>query len=182
MVLDPDRLTVIFRYCAIIGTAIFFIKIFLPIDSGSEVGGDFNSADYSDSSFNFFTVEGVSAFFMTMGWIGWYSIVKMHYDIAFCTIISLLSGVISMGLFTYLITQFRKLEHNPKVTLKELEGKKGRSYMNFTPKGIGKIQIEFNSKLDILDAKNNSDEFIKAFEPIKVVKIEDNEIYIEKDV
>ena len=87
-----------------------------------------------------------------------------------------------MALFTFLISKFKKLEHAPKPLYKELEGKKGRAYMNFAPKGAGKIQIEFNSKLDILDAKNNSDEFIKAFDPIKTIKVEGEEIYIEKDI
>ncbi len=53
--------------------------------------------------------------------------------------------------------------------------------MNFTPNGQGKIQIEFTGRIEEFDARNNTEVEIKSFEPIKVVKVENNEIYIEKD-
>ena len=47
--------------------------------------------------------------------------------------------------------------------------------------GNGKIQIEFNSKLDTIDAVNESDEYIEAFNQIKVTKIENSVVYIVKE-
>ena len=62
----------------------------------------------------------------------------------------------------------------------DLVNKTGKSYTKFNPKGNGQIQIEFNSKLATLDAVNEGEEEINSFEMIKVVKVENNIIYITK--
>ena len=85
-----------------------------------------------------------------------------------------------MFVFAFLFAQIRKLEFVPKNDLNELANKTGKAYTRFNPKGNGQIQIEFNSKLATLDAINNSEAEINSFEQIKVVKVENSIIYIEK--
>ena len=166
--------------CGIFGSIVFLFKTFLPIDMGSEVGGDFNTMLESDSSFNLFSIESVSAFFMCSGWIGWLCLKHLHYNTKLSALIAISVGIVGMLLFAWLIAQFKKLEHIPSPKLEELINKTGKAYMNFAPKGNSKIQIEYNSKYQTLDAINDSDEEIKSFENIKVVRIENNQIYIVK--
>ena len=168
--------------CAIFGTIVFLIKTFLPIDFGTEVTADFNVMSESDASFNLLSVESIAAFFMCSGWIGWMCINFMHYSIKLSSVIAFCCGAIGMFLFAFLIAQFKKLEHIPNANPQELVGKTGKAYMTFIAKGNGKIQIEFQEKLATLDAINDSDEEIKAFENIKVVKVENNQIYVVKGV
>lgn len=181
MLTDSGKLTAIYWYCAILGTVIFILKTALPLDSGTEVDGDFTSVTDTDSSFNLFTIEGVAAFFMCGGWMGWLSFTLLHYELKASLAIAICSGIFGMSFFAWLISKFKKLEHIPGEKIENLKDRKGRAYLQFAPNGTGKVQIEFNSKIDILDARNLSDEEIKAFEPIKVVKIENGEIYISKD-
>ncbi|MDO5437026.1 MAG: hypothetical protein Q4F80_02390 [bacterium] len=181
MLLNPEKLIALYWYLAIIGTVVFILKTSLPLDSGAEVGGDFTSVTDVDTSFNLFTIESIAAFFMCGGWMGWLAFAQLHYELKITMLIAIVSGLLGMAFFTWLISQIKKLEHTPKGDINELQGKKGKAYMQFAPKGNGKIQIEFNSKLSILDAKNLSDDEIKTFESIKVVKIENEEIYITKD-
>lgn len=181
MLFNPEKLTALYWYLAIIGTVVFILKTSLPIDTGTEVSGDFNAMTDSDGSFSLFTIEGIAAFFMTGGWMGFFSFSQLHYELKISMLIAIVSGILGMLLFTWLVSQIKKLEHTPSPDINELKDKKGRAYMNFSPCGNSKIEIEFNSKLQILDARNNSDTEIKAFEPIKVVKIYKDEIYIEKD-
>ena len=171
----------LFLICAILGTGIFALKTFLPIDSGSEIGGDFTGMTDTDSSFSLFTIESISAFFMCFGWMGWAAKDFMHYGLKIALIIAVVSGVIGMLFFSWLITQVKKLEQTSKFDLNELINKTGKAYMTFPPKGQAKIQIEFNERIEEFDARNNTDEEIKSFEPVKVVKIENGEIFIEKD-
>ena len=171
----------LFLVFAILGTIVFALKTFLPIDSGSEIGGDFNGITDTDSSFSLFTIESISAFFMCSGWMGWAAKDFMHYNLKISLIIAVVSGVIGMLFFSWLITQVKKLEQTTKFDLNELVNKSGKAYMNFSPKGQSKIQIEFSGRIEEFDARNNTDEEIKSFEPIKVVKIENGEIFIEKD-
>ena len=174
-----DRIIDIFFYGAIISTVVFAIKTFTPIDFGTEVDGDFTSIS-GDNAFSIFTLESIAAFFMCSGWMGWLSLSHLHYSLKTSLIIALCFGIAGMFLFAWLIAQFKKLEHIPTANINELVGKIGKAYMTFAPKGNSKIQIEFNQKLSILEAINETDEEIKAFENIKVVKVENNQIYIAK--
>ena len=168
--------------CGIIGTVVFVAKTLLPIDFGAEVSADFNVMTETDASFNFLSIESIAAFFMSAGWMGWYALNFMHMSAKMSALIALVSGVIGMGFFVWLIVQFKKFEHIPTAKLEELIGKVGKAYMKFSPRGNAKIQIEYHGELATLDAINDSDEEINSFENIKVVKIENNQIYIVKGV
>jgi len=168
--------------CAILGSIVFVIKTFLPVDFSTEVAADFNVMSDTDASFNVFTIESISAFFMCSGWSGWLCLSQFHYGVKLSALIAVITGLAGMFLFIFLISKLKKLEHIPTPNIQELVGKTGKAYMNFSPKGSAKIQIEYNSELATLDAINNSDEEIKAFENIKVVKVENNQIYIIKGV
>ncbi len=179
--LNSVNLTTVYWYMAVIGTIVFILKTAFPIDSGTEVDTNFTSVSDTDSSFNLFTIEGISAFFMSGGWMGWFSFSKLHYEMKLSLSLSVISGILGMALFSFLISRFKKLEHIPEASLNELVNKCGRAYMKFAPKSSSKIEIEYNSKLSILDAINLEDEVINAFEPIKVIKVENGCVYIKKD-
>lgn len=166
--------------CGIFGTIVFLVKTFLPIDFGAEVTSDFNIMTETDASFTLFSIESIAAFFMCSGWIGWLCLNHLHYSIKLSALIAIVCGLAGMFLFAWLIAQLKKLEHIPNANPQELIGKTGKAYMNFAPKGNAKIQIEYQEKLATLDAINDSDEEIKAFENIKVTKFENNQIYIVK--
>ena len=86
-----------------------------------------------------------------------------------------------MVFFTWLISVFKKLEHTPKVDLNELVDKTGKAYLKFAPRGAGKIEIELNSKLSVIDAYNDSDVEINVFDLIKVTRVENDNVYIVKE-
>lgn len=165
-------------YFGIFFTLAFVIRTFIPVDFSPEVNSDIGNFD-TDASFNLFSLESIIAFLMSFCWICFLSL-KLDYSLKMSFLISLLVGVFAMALFAFLITQFKKLETRVEPDLKDLVGTRGRAYLNFAPNGLSKIEIEFNSKLQILDAKNLKDEEIKAFEEIKVVKVENEIIYVEK--
>ena len=182
VILGGETFNNLFLICAIIGTGVFVLKTFLPIDSGTEIGSDFTGITDTDASFSLFTIESISAFFMCFGWMGWAAKDYLHYDMKITLVIAVVSGVVGMLFFSWLITQIKKLEHTPKKDINELVGKSGKAYLTMPPKGTGKISIEFGGALEELNARNNTDEEIKSFEPIKVVKIENGEIFVEKDM
>ena len=165
---------------AIVATVLFILKVSLPIDSGTEVTGDFGDMADSDASFSLFTIEGILAFLMCSGWMGWISRVFLSYSGKKTIIVAVISGLVALFFYAFLISKIKKLEHAPKSDKKELIGKTGKAYTHFSPSGQGQIEIEFNSRLEVLDAKNNSDIEIQSFEAIKVVRVEDDIIYIEK--
>ena len=181
VILSGGLLNNLFPICAFVGGGIFILKTFLPVDTGSEITGDFTSVTDTDTSFSLFSIEAISAFFMCFGVMGWASKNYIHYGLKLSLIIAVISGIIGMVFFSFLITKMTKLEYIPTSDINDLVNKTGKAYMNFLPKGVGKITIEFNGRLEEFDARNNSDTEIKSFEPVKVVRIENNEIFVEKD-
>ena len=174
------NLELMYLICGVIATAIFVLKVAIPFDSGTEISSDFTDVSDFDSSFNLFTFEGICAFFMSAGWMGWFSKAFLHFNTKLSIITAIVVGAMAIIFYTWLISKVKKLEHVPNANVKELVNKTGKAYMKFAPNGQAKIEIEFNSKLEILDARNNSDVEIQSFEPIKVVKVENDIIYVEK--
>ena len=167
-------------YTGLVSLVILLLKTFLPFDTGSEVDGDFTSITETESSFHLFSIDSVLSFLMCFGWMGWWAQNYQNYSFKICLLIAAASGLLGMFVFAFLFAQIKKLEFVPKNDLADLVNKTGKSYTRFNPKGNGQIQIEFNSKLATLDAVNESEEEINSFEMIKVVKVENNIIYITK--
>ena len=165
---------------AILSTTAFIVKVAFPIDSGAEITGDYTSITDLDTSFNLFTFEGICAFFMAAGWMSWFLKAFIYFSTKRSILIGVIIGILALLFYTWLISKIRKLEYVPSANYSELINKTGKAYMKFAPKGQAKIEIEFNSKLEILDATNNSDIEIQSFEAIKVVDVKDNIIYVEK--
>ncbi|MBQ4123020.1 hypothetical protein IJD44_04775 [bacterium] len=77
------------------------------------------------------------------------------------------------------LTLFKYKEKKNKNII-NLVNKQGRTYTDFQPNGQGKIEIVYDNQLSILEAVNLSEEKINPLIPIKVKKIENEKIYIEK--
>ena len=124
MLLNVDKISDLALWCGIIGTVIFALKTFVPVDFGTEVGGDFTSITDTDASFHLLSIESVAAFFMCSGWMGWISITQLHHSLKIASLVAVGSGLLGMFLFAWLITQFKKLEHIPNPSLYEFCAKR----------------------------------------------------------
>ena len=179
-----DIIWQIYYYVAIFSTILFAIKltIFMIFGGGTEVSADFNTEFDTDTSFDFISLQTILAFLMGFGWMG-YAMLKQFGQ---SQIISLLSaigvGLIFMFGTALLMFSVRKLEKNVKKDKKTAIGKIGKAYTNFAPKGNGQIEININEQLTVVDALNTTDEEIKAFENVKVLKVENEVMYVEKSL
>ena len=56
----------------------------------------------------------------------------------------------------------------------------GKAYTSFEPNSTGQIEVDINGQLSVVNAKNATSDKINAFDAVKVVKVEDDLLYIEK--
>ena len=56
----------------------------------------------------------------------------------------------------------------------------GKAYTDFAPKGQGRVEVEINGQLTVAAAINNTENEIKSFDAVNVVKVENDLLYIEK--
>ena len=172
----------LYLYIAIASTIFYLLKLLLFFIFGgdTEVHADFDSETETDVSFNFLSVQSILAFLMGFGWLGLACLNQWNMNIVHTSLISTAFGIVLMTATAWLMYQVKKLNHIIVVDINACVGKIGKSYTHFAPNEKGKIEVEINNQINILDAINNTEEEIPAFKEIKVIKCENEILYIEK--
>ena len=75
----------------------------------------------------------------------------------------------------------KKLEKRVKKDKCSAVGQVAKAYTKFAPQGTGQVEVEINGQLLVVEAKNDSDEEINSFELVKVTKVVDEILYIQKE-
>ncbi len=181
--ITSESLVKVFYYTALISTTLYILKMFLFAVFGgdTEVHTDFNSSFETDDSFDFLSIQSILAFLMGTGWMGLTAIKTWGMKSIMASAIAIIFGLVIMTLSAYLMFCVKKLNKRVIKDYTKAVGIIGKAYTKFEPKGMGQIEIEINKQLSIEEAENTSDETIEAFSPIKVVKYENNKLYIEKE-
>lgn len=175
--LNLSFLSSLYFWVAVATTVFFVAKLVIFSLFGMDDGdGDLVGTDV-DSSFNFISLQSVLAFLMGFGWMG-YAAIEWKFSAVISIIFAIIGGLILMGISVWLIFMMKKLNSTPKYDLNSLIEKTGTSYTKFDGKGMGKIQIEFNGKIETFDAWNDTEEPIESFKNIKVLNVVDNKIFI----
>ena len=177
-----SALTNLFFFVAIISTLCFIIKAILYIMAGTdvEISSDFTSITEHDIHFAYFSLETIFSFFMGFGWGGLVAIQQFSFPAIMSLMLAFIIGCVFFFVSVFLMKFIRNFEHIIKVDPKEAVGQIAKAYTNLEPNCQGQIQLTLNSKLCIKQAFNNTQETIKAFDMIKVVKYENNMLYVEK--
>lgn len=167
----------IYFWLAVVSTAFFVVKLLIfslfGMDDGS---GDLIGTDV-DTEFNFISLQSILAFLMGFGWLG-YAALQWGFSGKISILFAFIGGIILMAISVYLMSTMKKLNSTPSYDLNTCVDKTGTSYTKFAPKSPGKIKIEFNGKLETLDAWNDTDNYIESFKQIKVTKVQDNKLFI----
>ena len=173
-----------YYYLAWFTTIFFVIKLIIFSifgGDGSEVDGDFNTEMDSDPSFSFISLQSILAFLMGFGWMGYACLQEFKFSQIITLLCAIGVGLIFMFATAFLMFSVKKLEKNVKKDKKTALNKIGKAYSNFEPKGHGQIEIEINGQLTVAEAVNNTEEEIKSFDAVKIIRVENELLYIEKE-
>ena len=177
--LNVEFLTSMYFSLAVIMTVLFILKLVIFSVSGMDDGsGDLVGTDV-DANFSFISLQSILAFLMGFGWSG-YSAIKFNLSVNVSVVLAVIGGLVLMFLSAYLMFLTKKLNFTPKYDLTTIVEKTGTAYTRFDGKGSGKIQIEFNGRLETFDAWNETENAIESFKQIKVVKVVDDKIFVEE--
>lgn len=172
-----------YKYIAIFSTVAFIVKFIIfsmTVGDGSEVSSDFDSVSDTDTSFNFFSIQSILAFLMGFGWIGLAAVTQWGFTISNTFIVSTVVGFVFMFFSAYLMLKVKCLNQVVTPEYEKCVNKIGKAYNTIHPKSEGQIEIEINGKLSVINAINFTEEEIKAFEAIKIIKYENEKLYVEK--
>ena len=183
MAISVENFGMIYYYIAMFATILFVIKLvlFATVGGDAEVEADFNSEVDTDCSFNFISIQSVIAFFMGFGWMGYGALKQFNLSQLITFAIAFVVGVIFMFVTAYLMFLVKKLEKKVKKDKTTAVGQVGKAYTKFAPQATGQVEVEINGQLSVVEAKNDSDEEINAFDLVKVTKVVDEILYIQKE-
>lgn len=182
MIIDSQTVSATFYYIAVFSTLVFAIKtlIFAVTGGDSEVFADFNTEFETETSFDFFSIQSILAFFMGFGWVGLAALKQWGFSIKLTFLAAIAFGLCLMFLSAYLMYLVKKLNKKIVTNYSECIGKIAKTYTAFSSKGNGQIEININNKLSIENAINISDESFPAFQEVKITDYQNNTFYIDK--
>ena len=172
-----------FYYIALGSTILFILKmlIFTIFGGDAEVQTDFNTSFETDASFDFLSIQSILAFLMGFGWLGLACLQNFELRLRFAVLIAAIFGFVMMYFSAWLMFCIKKLNHRVKKDFSKSIGLCGRAYTSFGAHAKGQIEITFNNQLSVEEAINDTDNEIKAFSNIKIVKYENGILYIEQE-
>ncbi len=172
----------VFFTVGLFSTVLYVLKlaVFIFVGGDTEVSADFDAMTETDVSFSFISTQTILAFLMGFGWSGLTALAQFGLSGVISFLIGLAVGFVFMFITAYLMHGIKKLNKHIKTDLNTLLNKSGKAYISMEPHKEGQIEIDLNERLSIIEATNISDEKINAFDPVKVVKVEDNKVYIIK--
>lgn len=192
MVIALDRL---FFFSALGGGVLFVIQLILLFLGGGgdmdlETDVDINtdaSHPGADLSFKVLSLQGITAFVMMFGLVGW----AMRSDSDAGPLVSLAAASIAGGASTWVIgkifSSFRKLQSSGTLDLRHAVGATGQVYLTVRADKPGKVNITVRGRLLTMDAVleatgSNEAESLETGTPIKVVRvISDTTVSVEKN-
>lgn len=194
----------VFWFCAIPASAVLVIQMvmtFMGLDGEMDTDSDFSidieadadGLDVSvegdvdgetghDGGFPIFTFRNFVAFFTVFGWVG-ILMIRSGYSPAATLISSIMSGVAMMFLISLLFYAVGRLASTGGTyTLKQAIGKEGTVYIRVPKKGSGqgKVNVGINNQIRELDALTESEEDLIAGTIIRVSKIINGKLIVER--
>jgi membrane protein implicated in regulation of membrane protease activity len=170
------NLKLIFDVCAIAGGALFLIRLALQLigfsAEGDEIGDASDASDPgdSDASFRALSLLGVTAFLMMFG-LGGRAMLASEGTAPAALLVGLAAGGISLWLMGWLFRAMRKMQSSGTTDVSKAIGQEGSVYLTIPANDVGKVQIAYAGRLDVLDARSANGQPIPTGARVKVLRI-----------
>jgi uncharacterized protein YneF (UPF0154 family) len=156
---QAEPLLRVFWYIAIPVSVLFLVQTimtFIGSDSHDGTTANFNGDLDSGSGHTpvqLFSLRNLINFLLGLGWSGisFYSIISNK---VLLITVSLLTGLLFVGMFFVIIKQMMRLQENNSFNIKNALNKTGQVYLTIPghKKGKGKVQVSVNGAIQELDA------------------------------
>lgn len=169
----------IYFYMAVVGTSLFLLKFGLSLFGHGDVH-DFDAMDPDNLDFKFLSLQTISVFIASLGWMGLLLFKHTGYGIYISFAAALLFGIACATFDVWLLTKVKGLDQVSKVDLSNAIGKSGIVYLTIPENGVGEIQVSFQGSMKNLKAISETGEKIDSFTEIKVSSVRDGILVVEK--
>lgn len=196
-----EGLELLFACCAIFGTTLFVIRLVLMfigigdthpgdsghLDTGHVDTGDVGHADHqgdfhdSDLSFKVLSLQGITAFFMMFGLVGWAFERQGSFPAILSIIFGAVAGLLTIWIMKKLFQMAGKLQSSGTLNMQNAIGQEGQVYLTIHPGQIGKVQVVVQDRMLVLNAMaESSAEEIKTGQRVWVTRISADTLIVGK--
>lgn len=187
-VLQFSGLEIFFLICACVGGGLFIIRfviqLFLGGDADADVDIQVGHADVThvdaDASFKLLTLQGLTAFFMMFGLVGFALLRESHAGSGLALAGALAAGAGSVWLIGKIFSSVKKLQSSGTLDNDEAKGEKGVVYLTVRARGTGKVQISMKGRIREFEAVARDGGEIKTGEQVRVIEVNNNLLVVEK--
>ncbi|WP_026711249.1 NfeD family protein [Flavobacterium filum] len=165
-------------------TSIFFLLQTIMTFMG--VGGDaeldiVEGHDSGDAPFELFSLRNLINFLLGFSWTG-ISLYNTIENKTFLIILSVVIGVIFIGLFFFIIKQILKLGEDNSFKFEQTINQTATVYLTIpeSKSGVGKVQISVKGSVHELQAMTESVEKIPTGSVVKISAVENSILIVEK--
>lgn len=177
----------LFFFSAVIGSSLFLIRIIaasiggddVDMDVDTDLDIDLDAAGETDASFQFLSLQGMSAFFMMFGLVGLAMTRSSNARELWAVLAGLAAGVGTVWVVGQVFFAMRRLQSDGTIHLENAVGALGTVYLTIPKDGSGQIQVTIQGSLKIEDARTLDGSSIPTGERVKVVKASTRMLYVE---
>jgi membrane-bound ClpP family serine protease len=181
-------LEILFLICAAIGGGLFVSRFILQlagahdagVDTDLEVGhADVDHLD-ADVSFKLLTLQGLTAFFMMFGLVGFALLRESHVGGGLALAGALAAGLGTVWLIGKLFTSIKKLQSSGTLDNAAAIGEQGSVYLTIRAGGRGKVHVSLKGRMREFEAVSKNGEEIRTGERVTVLEENNSVLVVEK--
>jgi len=189
---EMSGLELLFVTCAAFGTILFVIRLVLMFLGGDAETGDADGldgadgadgvdTDFSDSdlSFKVLSLQGITAFFMMFGLVGWALVRQGNISALFSILGGTIAGLATVWVMKKIFQMAGALQSSGTIDLQNAVGQEGHVYLTIRPGQTGKVQLTVQGRLSVLNAMAEGNEEIKTGQRVRVVRISADTLVVE---
>lgn len=188
-------LELVFVACALIGGGFFVIRLVMMFIGFGHDGGDGSAMDSvhdgtatdvhhdvsaTDISFKTLSLQGLTSFFMMFGLVGWAMLRQSQFTPAVSVLGATIAGLATVFVIKLIFQWAGKMQSSGTLNLNNAIGQQGSVYLTIHPGQTGRVQVPVQDRLLTLDARSESTQAIKTGDPVRVVKVANNILIVEK--
>jgi len=134
----------------------------------------------SDISFKALSLQGITAFFMMFGLVGWAVVRQGKYNALVPIAAGTVAGLLTVWVMKKIFQFAGSLQSSGTMNLQNAVGQEGTVYLTIRPGKSGKVQVTVQDRLSVLEAITEGNEEIKTGQTIRVVRVAAGKLVVEK--
>lgn len=168
---DLSWVELIYWGFAILGGVFLLLRIVMMFfGADADVAGDAMDGAFE---FNFFSIQGLTAFFLMFGLVG-LMLLAAGQPVFITMLGGGAAGLVTMLVIAVLLHQMRRLRSEGTLDMRNAIGEHGSVYLKIPAGGTGQVQVTVQGGLKVMDAVAANDQALAYGEKVKVVGVADS--------